>query len=241
MNGYHRALAVYTVYRCADDSAALVDGEFKFNALLFKIFHGFVYAVAENLFVVSRGNIQATRGLKILGEQLFDCGELREERSLCVYRAASPDFPVRYLAELLMSPVARRGNDIVVRHEQYIPALVAPGDFIDPAVFAEIFYLGALVQQRKQLFDRRAQFRKLRVVIYFAGRYGLTFYHFHQPFAVLDILLLGCIYRLFTYRLGLFRGERGSYEQYTYEYNKNCKHGEKYIKSHIVHPFSFCH
>ena len=200
-----------------------------------------MYSVAENLFVVSRGYIQVARGFKILGEQLLDCGELREERSLCVDRAASPYLSVGYLAELFVSPVARRGNNIVVRHEQYIPALVAPGDFIDPAVLAEIFYLGALVQQRKQLFDRRAQLRKLRVVIYFAGRYGLTFYHFHQPFAVFDILLLGCIDRLFAYRLSFFCGERGSYQQYTYKYNKNCKHGEKYIKSHIVHPFSFCH
>ena len=45
------------VYRCADDPAALVDGEFKFDALLLKIFHGFVYSVAENLFIVSRGYI----------------------------------------------------------------------------------------------------------------------------------------------------------------------------------------
>ena len=57
VNGYHRALAVYPVYRRADDPAALVDGEFKFDALLFKIFHGLMYAVAENLFIVSRGYI----------------------------------------------------------------------------------------------------------------------------------------------------------------------------------------
>ena len=57
VNGYHRALAVYPVYRCADDPAALVDGEFNFDALLLKIFHGLMYAVAENLFIVSRGYI----------------------------------------------------------------------------------------------------------------------------------------------------------------------------------------
>ena len=87
-------------------------------------------------------------------------------------------------------------------------------------------------------------FLELRVLLHYeneTGRDGLTFYHFHQPFAVFYILLLGCIDRLFAYRLGFFRGERGSYQQYTYKYNKNCKHGEKYIKSHIVHPFSFRH
>ncbi len=99
-------------------------------------------------------------------------------------------YSVRYLAEPLMGPFARRGNKIAVRHEQNISAFVAPGDFIDPAVLADIFFFGSPVQQGKQLFYRRTELCKLRVIVYFAGRDCLTSYHFHQPFAVFDILPL---------------------------------------------------
>ena len=67
-----------------------------------------------------------------------------------------------------MTPFARRRNDVVMRHEKNVARRVASLNFIDPAVLAEISYLSALVQQRKQLFDTGAQTGKLSVVVHVA-------------------------------------------------------------------------
>ncbi len=148
-------------------------------------------------------------------------------------------YSVRYLAEPLMGPFARRGNKIAVRHEQNISAFVAPGDFIDPAVLAEIFFRLSRAAGETALLPPHGALQTPCHRIFRGTRlsdilsFSSAVRRFRYPPA-------RCIYRLFAYRLGFFRGERGSYKQYAYEYDRDCEHGERYIKSYIVHHSFFC-
>ena len=121
MHGHHSALAVYTAQRRFYNPAALIESQLKGYALCFEIAHGLFYSVTKNLLVVTGGYVEiAGRDISV-AEQLLHRGELSEQRCFCVHGASAPDDTVINLTERLVAPLARRRDNIVMRHEQDIP------------------------------------------------------------------------------------------------------------------------
>ena len=128
VHGDHGALFVDARHRRGNDRAALVADPVKADAVLDEIVVREQRTVAAVLLVVGGEQVDVHREFEALEQQLLERGKLRKQRRLGVDRAASPELSVADDAgEGRFLPASGRFHDVVVRHEQHVPAWVFPG------------------------------------------------------------------------------------------------------------------
>ena len=192
VDSHHGAfLALHASERRLDHRAALVQNDFEGDALFLEIFQRLGDAVAAQLFIVGRADVDVAGRLEPLGQQFFQGGKFCEQRCFRVHCAPAPELSAGDLSgEGVVLPFALGGYHIVVGHEHDVPPGVLSGQFVDPAIVGEGQLCALFMHQGEQLRHDIAELGKLRVIVGVIDGYGFAADHLLQPLGVeLELLL----------------------------------------------------
>ena len=144
--------------------------------------------VTAVLLVVGGEQVDVHREFEALEQQLLERGKLRKQRRLGVDRAASPELSVADDAgEGRFLPAAGRFHDVVVRHEQHVPARVFSRELIQVGVLAEDRALRLFGHEREERPDYAAQLQKFFGLKAFLVGHRLAADHLGKALAVIQV------------------------------------------------------
>ena len=188
VHGDHGALFVDARHRRGNDRAALVADPVKADAVPDEIVVREQRTVTAVLLVVGGEQVDVHREFEALEQQLLERGKLRKQRRLGVDRAAPPELSAADDAgEGRFLPAAGRFHDVVVRHEQHVPARVFSRELIQVGVLTEDRALCLFGHEREERPDHAAQLQKFFGLKAFLVGHRLAADHLGKALAVIQV------------------------------------------------------